>query len=428
MAERAATCAGCGCACDDIELTVVADALERVTGTCPLGDDWFAERTADAPPLARVDGREAELEEAIEVAAAILREARLPLVCGLAQTDCESQRAAVALAEAIGAVVDPSGAVGDEAAGAASQAVGVSTATFGDVRDRADLVVAWRADPAASNPRLLPRLRFDRDGRAAASDRKRTLVVVDARRTATADDADAFIELAPELDFEALWAMRALMRGVTLDRGLTAQLPLDALADLAESLRACRYGAVLHGSGLAAAGSGWMNAVALLALVRDLARVTHVVALPLRHRGNARGAEDVLAWETGYPSAVSFARGHPRARPGEFSAAGVLERGEADAALIVAFDALRDLPATAADHLRRIPAIVVGGSGAATAAVARVAFATAASGVHREGTAHRMDGVPVPLRAPLASPRPGDAEVLAAIAARVAGEARSEAR
>jgi formylmethanofuran dehydrogenase subunit B len=422
MAERPATCAGCGCGCDDIEVTVVAEALERVTGTCRLGDEWFAQRTADGPSPARVDGREAELAEALDVAAAILREARLPLVCGLGQTDCESQRAAVALAEAIGAVIDPSGPAGDGAAGAASQDVGVSTATFGDVRDRADLVVAWRADPAASNPRLLPRLRFDRAGRQRVGGR--TLLVVDAQRTATADEADAFVELAPELDFEALWAMRALVRDAPLDRDLAAHLPLDALADVAGRLRACHYGAVLHGAGPDPTTSGYVNAVALLALVRDLATVTHVVALPLRHHGNARGAEDVLAWQTGYPSAVSLARGHPRARPGEFSAAGVLGRGEADAALVVGFDALSHLPPAAADHLRRIPTIVVGESGPATGAVARVAFATAAAGVHREGIAHRMDGVPVPLRAPLASRRPGDAEVLEAIAERISAEAR----
>ena len=423
MTDRAATCAGCGCGCDDIEVAVGAQALEGVAGTCRLGDAWFAERTAVAPPPARVDGREVDVAEAIDVSAAILREARLPLVCGLQQTDCESQRAAVALAEAIGAVIDPAGPPGDGAAGSAGQAIGLSTATFGDVRDRAELVVAWRTDPVDSHPRLLPRLRLDRAGRGAG-DRgpERTLVVVDAERTATADEADVFIELPPELDFEALWAMRALVRDVPVDRDLAAGLPLDALGELAARLRACPYGAVLYGSGLAATGDGYVNALALLALVRDLARTAHVVALPLRQEGNARGAEDVLAWQTGYPSAVSFARGHPRAQPGEFSAADVLERGEADAALIVGFDALGHLSARAADHVRRIPTIVVSPRATETTAVARVAFGTAARGVYREGTIHRMDGVPVPLHAPLTSSRVGDREVLAAIAARIAGE------
>jgi formylmethanofuran dehydrogenase subunit B len=420
MPEHAATCAGCGCGCDDIEVAVAGGALERVTRTCTIGDAWFAERTVDALPVARVDGREVDFAEAVETSAAILGEAELPLVCGLGQTDCESQRAAVALAEAIGAVIDPSGSVVDGAVEAASQAVGLSTATFGELRDRAELVVAWRADPVTSHPRLLPRLRLDRAGRATGAER--TLVVIDGQRTATADEADEFIELPRELDFEALWAMRALVRDVPLDRDLAAQLPLDPLGQLADRLRTCGYGAVLSGRGLVATAAGYMNALALLALVRDLARIAHVVALPLRHGGNARGAEDVLAWQTGYPSAVSFARGHPRAQPGEFSAAGVLERGEADAALIVGLDAVAHLPSQAADHLRRIPTIVVDPRDATeTAAIARVAFATAAGGVHREGTAHRMDGVPVPLRAPLASARAGDEQVLAAIAARVAG-------
>jgi hypothetical protein len=40
--------------------------------------------------------------------------------------------------------------------------------------------------------------------------------------------------------------------------------------------------------------------------------------------------------------------------------------------------------------------------------------------VHRAGVVHRLDGVPVPLYAPLPSDRPGDDEVLAAIAERLA--------
>jgi formylmethanofuran dehydrogenase subunit B len=412
MPGHAATCAGCGCGCDDIEVAVAAGALERVTRTCAIGDEWFAERAVDTAAAARIDGNEVDFAEAVEASAAILGAARLPLVCGLGQTDCESQRAAVALAEAIGAVIDPAGALVDGAGGAASQAVGLSTATFGELRDRAELVVVWRADPVTSHPRLLPRLRLDRTGRAA----DRSLVVVDTQRTATADEADEFIELPSGLDFEALWAMRALVRDVPLDRELAGGLPLDAIGQLAGRLRASSYGAVVHGP------AGYVNALALLALVRDLARITHVVALPLRQDGNARGAEDVLTWQTGYPAAVTFARGYPRARPGEFSAAGLLERGETDAALVIGFDALRQLPPTAADHLRRIPTIVVDPRATETAAAARVAFATAAGGVRREGTAHRMDGVPVTLRAALASERVGEGEVLAAIEARVAGE------
>jgi formylmethanofuran dehydrogenase subunit B len=400
-----ATCAGCGCACDDIEVTVAEGRLAGVTRTCPLGDAWLAERGGDRPPVARIDGQAVDLDEAVDAAAAILSQARAPLVYGLGQTSCEAQRRAVALADAVGAVVDPAGG---SAAGLAYQAIGSSTATFGEIRDRAELVVAWRADPAVTNPRLLGRLRLDRAARGT-----RALVVVDEQRTATADEADAFVELDAALDFEALWALRALVLRAPLDRDRAEGLPLDGLDELAERLLAARHVAFMYG------GVEELSSLALFALVRDLSRDRHAVGLGLRNDGNARGAEDVLAWQTGFPAAVSFARGYPRANPGELDAAGLLERGEVDAALVIGADPLAHLPAAAADRLRGLPMAVVDARASATAAAARVAFATAADGIEVPGTVHRMDGVPVPLRAPLAGERPGVEDVLAAIAGRL---------
>ena len=387
-----ATCAGCGCACDDIEVTAAGPIR-----TCSLGDAWFAARTGDRPPVATVDGSTVRLDEAADAAAAILSQARAPLVYGLGQTSCEAQRRAVALAEAIGAVVDPAG--GGTAA-AAYQAIGSSTATFGEIRDRAELVVVWRADPVVTNPRLLERLRLERATRGP-----RVLIVVDGERTATAAEADAFVELDAADDFAALWALRALVTNAPLDRDRAGAPPLD---DLGHRLLGARHVAVLYGAEV--------DALALFALVRDLARDRHAVTLGLRDDGNARGAEDVLAWQTGLAAAVSFARGHPRE---ELSAAELLARGDVDAALVVASDPLEHLPATAAERLRELPIVVVDARATATSQAARVAFATAADGIEVPGTVHRMDGVPVPLRAPLAGERPGVEDVLAAIGERL---------
>src|SRR4051812_41055801 len=396
--ERA-TCAGCGLVCDDIEAVVGDDGgIERLIRTCPLGDAWFADRVAPSAPLARLDGREAQLEAALDEAAAILPRARAPLVYGLGRTTCETQRAAVMLAEAIGATIDPAGPQLDGTSGLAFQARGASTATLGDVRDRAEVVVLWRADPVTTHPRLLERLRLP------GPDRE--LVVVDAQRTATAEQADTFVELEADGEVEALWRLRALVQDEKDDD--------SPLGTLAARLRGCRNGAILHHV------RGTVEALALGALVRDLARATHVVSVTLRHEGNAAGAEDVLAWQTGYAAAVSFATGHPRANPGGLSAAAVLARGDPAAALVVGSDPLGHLPPAAAERLRAIPFVSIDARDTATAGAARVAFTTAAGGVHRPGVAHRLDGVPVPLRAPLRSERPSDEEVLAAIAERLA--------
>jgi formylmethanofuran dehydrogenase subunit B len=406
---RPATCGGCGLVCDDI--TVIPGdrgGIDRLERTCPRGDAWFAQRLAPSSPPARVGGREAALDEAVGEAAAILARARAPLVYGLGETTCETQRVAVALAESIGAVIDPAASLLDGASGVAYQARGASTATLGEVRDRSEVVVVWRADPATTHPRLFERLRLPGTGRE--------LIVADERRTATAERADTFVQLAPGGEVEALWALRALAREETV---AGAPEPDAALAALAARLRGCRHGAILQHV------RGDLEALALYALVRELAAVSHVVSVTLRREGNGAGAGDVLAWQTGYPSAVSFAAGYPRANPGELSAAAVLSRGDADAALVVGSDPLEHLPRDAAERLRAIPVVSIDAWDTATAAVARVAFTTAAAGVHRAGVVHRLDGVPVPLHAPLDSSRPSDDEVLAAIAERMAqtGEA-----
>ncbi|HET8756562.1 MAG TPA: hypothetical protein VFM58_11150, partial [Solirubrobacteraceae bacterium] len=110
-----------------------------------------------------------------------------------------------------------------------------------------------------------------------------------------------------------------------------------------------------------------------------------------------------------FAAPVDFTRGHPCEAS---RAAELLERGEVDAALVVAADAPENLP-------RDLPTVVVDARATATAEAARVAFATAADGVEVPGTVHRMDGVPLPLRAPVAAQRPSVEHVLAAIADRI---------
>jgi formylmethanofuran dehydrogenase subunit B len=244
------------------------------------------------------------------------------------------------------------------------------------------------------------------------------LVVVDERRTATAEHADVFLELPADRDVETLWTLRALASEAPIAEPAAVD---PRLGELVARLRGCANGAILHHV------RGHVEALGLHALVRDLSRIPHIVAVTLRHEGNAAGAEDVLAWQTGYPSAVSFAGGYPRASPGELSAAAVLARGDADAVLVVGSDPLEHLPAEAAERLRAIPVVSIDARATATADAARVAFATAAAGVHRAGVVHRLDGVPVPVHALLASSRPSDEEVLAAIAERVAGQREGQA-
>jgi formylmethanofuran dehydrogenase subunit B len=104
---RNATCTFCGCVCDDIELHAEHDKIVKAKNACSLGEAHFRYHTAERLyPDALVDGKEATVEEAVEVAADILYNANMPLVYGLSNVTCEASRGAVALAEMIGGVVD----------------------------------------------------------------------------------------------------------------------------------------------------------------------------------------------------------------------------------------------------------------------------------------------------------------------------------
>jgi len=98
---------------------------------------------------------------------------------------------------------------------------------------------------------------------------------------------------------------------------------------------------------------------------------------------------------------------------------GLLERGDADACLLVGSETLGWMSAAAIDRLRQIPLVILDAPDVESAVRATVRFRTAVPGVHLPGTAYRMDGVPIPLRAVLPTRYPSDEAVLAGIQARV---------
>jgi formylmethanofuran dehydrogenase subunit B len=62
--------------------------------------------------------------------------------------------------------------------------------------------------------------------------------------------------------------------------------------------------------------------------------------------------------------------------------------------------------------LERTPTIVLDPPTAVAELPSAVRFTTSIYGIHRPGTAYRMDEIPIPLRAALPAHYPSDAEVL----------------
>src|SRR4029450_4085515 len=94
-----ATCTFCGCVCDDIELHADGERITETKGACILGQSWFQNHTAERLyPDALIDGKPANVDDAVEASAEFLHAADMPLVYGLSNVTCEAQREAGFLA------------------------------------------------------------------------------------------------------------------------------------------------------------------------------------------------------------------------------------------------------------------------------------------------------------------------------------------
>jgi formylmethanofuran dehydrogenase subunit B len=409
-----AVCTFCGCLCDDIAVEVEDGRIERVRRVCANGRGVF-EHYDPVPRPPTVYGEEVCWDEAVAKAAQILNESDSPLIYGLSSMASEAQRKSVKLADRLGAMIDTTSSVCHGPTGLAMQTVGEPTCTLGEVRHRADLIVFWGCNPTVSHIRHVARYSVTPRGRLTPRGRRdRTVVVVDVRPTTSTRLADHFLQLWPGADFEVLTTLRALVQGNGdgIDAETVGGVPLSQLRELAEMMKTSRFGVAFMGMGLTQTRGRDLTVAELFSLVAELNEHTRFSVIPMRGHGNVTGADQVMTWQSGYPFAVSYARGYPVYGPGEFSAVDVLARREADAALILASDPVAHFPRAAAQELECIPTIVLDPMPSLTTAIAAVVFPTACYGVDAAGTAYRMDGIPIRLRPVLPATRPTDEEIL----------------
>jgi formylmethanofuran dehydrogenase subunit B len=419
-----ATCTFCGCVCDDIDLTVKDNShIVEAKRACVLGKSWFLNHSVEDRSSCLIKGQPASLEAGYQRAAEILTTAKYPIVYGLSDSPCEAQRVAVSIVDWIGGTIDTTTSVCHGPSGMAFQSVGEVTCSLGEVANRGDMIIFWGSNPAESHPRhftkysLMPKGMFLPNGR-----KDRTCVIVDVRKTKSAKAADIFIQIKPRKDFEALWILRALAKGIELDPELVLRetgVELAVFADLMARMKACKFGVIFFGMGLTMTRGKHCNSEALLALARDMNAFTRFTAKPNRGHGNVTGADNVVAWRTGYQFGVNHARGYPRFNPGEYTTADTLARGEADAAMMIACDPMANFSEPARQHLASIPFIALDAKETPTTRAAEVAFTVATYGINTGGTVYRMDDVPIPLRPAFPSPHPSDYDVLNGIEARV---------
>jgi formylmethanofuran dehydrogenase subunit B len=391
------TCLGCGCGCDDIAVTLRDGRIVETSPPCPVSRTWFGDGVVPWEVLR--NNEPAELDEALVEAAGLLtRESGRVLVYIGADLSSASQRSAVAIADQLRATVDTATSATAATGLLAAQRRGRATATLGEVRNRADLVLFWATDPARRYPRFQSRYAPGPIGTQIPNGRAgRFVVSVHVGSERGPSDADASLTLEASDEIAALSLMRAAVAG-----NVSGELspPLKEAVALVARLSRARYAVLIHDAEPTSEPRNPLRVEGLITLAQALNGPTRAALLSLRAGGNRLGAESVLTWQSGFPNAVDYSRGYPRYTPGQRG----LERLDKrfSAALILGAASFDDQTIAALAH---VPTVTIGPRASQSKFSPRVAIDTGIAGIHEGGTGYRMDEVPLSLRPPLSAAR-----------------------
>ena len=418
-------CTFCGALCDDIVVTVENNKIVGTKKACRAGKSRIMGHDRIGSSLIRSEGElsPCDYETATTKAAEILDNADRPLLYGFCATICEAQKMGIALAEKAGAVIDSSTSVCHGPTVLAVQQAGMPSATLGEVKNRADLVIYWGCNPLEAHIRHTTRYSASPKGYFTPEGRRgRKIVAVDVDETKTAKLADTFVKVEPNSDYKVLSALRAILAGK--DEILPEKIggvPVSQLKDLVEEMKAAKYGMIFFGMGLTQSKLRYRNVENAIKLVTTMNNHTKFGLLPMRGHYNVAGFGQVCAWQTGFPFSVDFSRGFPYYNPGETSAVDLLSRGEVDAVVVVAADPGAHFPNAALKRMSDVPVVLINPHPSPTGYFADVIIPSAIGGIEVSGTAYRMDAVSLEVDKLVESEFLSDEEILKMIYDKVSG-------
>ena len=271
------------------------------------------------------------------------------------------------------------------------------------IRDEADTVLFWGANPLHSCPRHVVRYSVFARGRFTERGiEERRLAAVDLHRTELAALVQLFLEIESGQELP-------LLQGL-LETLIDGKSPtVRGVRRLAEFLQEATYGVIFFGRGLS-----YGPAQELLDCLARLAawfnnQQAPCILFPLSADFNSAGLYHLLLRELGTPLAPDFS-----AAPGFTAHAEPVDLAAVDALVVVGADLFWFLSTAEINDLkaRRVPIVVLSPFANRTTGHAEVVIPVALAGLETPEVAYRMDGLPLNLPAIVSSPLWPDSQVL----------------
>ncbi len=400
---------------DDLVVERTGKGLKVIKNGSARSVAEFERKLPQSSP--QVGGKDVSFDKAVAEAAKLISKAALPLFGGLA-TDVEGMRAALALAERSGGIVDHALSEALYRNLKVLQTAGWITSTLAETRNRADLIIIAGSDVLKLHPRLLDRIVSPPDSMFEVTAPKRTLVFIgkglDGGVTKGSQVADVItLPCKPERAGEVVGVLRARLRGFRLKSVKIDGVSLAEIDALAETCRQAKYGVMVWAPPALDFPFAELAVEQFAGLVKDLNQTTRFAGLSLGGGEGVVTAAAACTWISGYPLRVSYASGAPDYDPYRWSIGRMLRDGEGDVLVWIA-----SISPDFAPPETRLPTIVLGTPGLKLSKPPQVFIPVGTPGVDHAGRMIRVDNVvSLPLKNLGRAELPSAADVTAAIEA-----------
>ncbi len=202
------------CSATILKSSLKKNIVNKVYTACRVGVAHMKEGKESAAFL--VDNRPVNEETAINEAAAILKDAKNPLIFGLGTSTNEAQKLAIELAKKTSATLDDPSSFRLGSVVEALLQNRFKTCTLDDVRNKADVTIFWGTNPSDSHPRHLSKHSYFPRGteKQRGWEEERTAIAIDVRKSHTAKICgNYFFQIPPGGDAEFIDALIAALSG-----------------------------------------------------------------------------------------------------------------------------------------------------------------------------------------------------------------------
>jgi len=416
MPFDSAVCPGCGCLCEDIDLTLNNDGVAQIFNACAWGLSKFhrGHRFLREPKHAKIvfpsrkepsgNTLPVPFEEAYENAAMVLKEAKRVAFFGLCQMTFEAQLKAISLIKRLEAVVYPSEGMLLNPFFKAIKSHPFRLATLEEIRQLATTIIFWGANPLHSCPRLSSRYAVFVAG-INAPDRHigRKIFYADPYE----NDMSGFAQRIPidvDNELERLQTLTEIIEEESFS------IPKD-LEGVVRAIEASPFVALFVGRGIAYQKDPQAMMDGLVKLCNVIQRRTPCALLPIISDFNALGLYQAFILQGIDPADSPLLKGDLQTYQPE----------EGDVLFCVGSDPFWFFKEEQISLIRtlNLPVIAISALQNQTTHNASLVIPVALTGVEAEGLAFRLDGASVWLRKILPTAQPTDLSVLTAIVERI---------